>query len=156
MNSNVEKLVRLMADGAATQASRTALSNSLTPAERKQANESLVFVSFADATKLIPDPFKHSNERQGRPDIRASINGLDYYFELGEITDEAFTSGWARSIKAKTGSGCTFAQHEPLKRMLERKCQKRVLPHSWCKLTTGGGRGRARARSSSNPARPYI
>ena len=124
MNSNVEKLVRLMVEGSATQAARAALSSNLSSAERKQANESFVFVRFADATKVIPDPFKNSNERQGRPDIRTSISGLDYYFELGEITDEAFTSGWARSIKAKTGSGCTFAQHEPLAKMLEQKCAK--------------------------------
>jgi len=125
MNSNVEKLVRLMVEGVATQAARAALLNNLSSDERKQANESLVFISFADATRLIPDPFKHSNENPERPDIRTSIDGLDYYFELGEITDEAIPRGVAHSIKTKTVSGCAFSQDDPLAKMLEQKCAKR-------------------------------
>jgi hypothetical protein len=132
MNSNIEKLVRMMVEGTATQAARAALVNNLSSDEQKQVRESFAFISFADATRLIPDPFKHSNENQKRPDIRTSIDGLDYYFELGEITDEAIPRGVAHSIKAKTFSGCAFSQDEPLAKMLKQKCAK--------KYETGGSR----------------
>lgn len=130
MNSNVEELVRLIVEGKATRAERSSLLQKLSPDERKQVNESIAFVNFANATELIPDPYKHSNGNQAQPDIRTSIDGHDYYFELGEITDEAIPKGIAHSIKTKTSSGCAFSQEEPLAKMLGQKFTKTY--------TTGG------------------
>jgi hypothetical protein len=121
MDSKIEKMVKLMVDGTAANAAKAALWDTLSPDEKKQAKESRVFISFANATELIPDPFKHSN---GTPDIRTCINGCDYYFELGEITDESLPKGVAHSIKTKTVSGCAFSQEEPLAKMLKQKCEK--------------------------------
>jgi len=127
MNGNVEKLVLLMIEGAATKidkAERDALWNSLSSDERQQAEESRVFVSFANATGIVAAPFAHINENPPRPDIRISIGGRDYYFELGEITDEKLAKSISDSLKTKTVSGCALSGDEPLEKMLKKKCEK--------------------------------
>ena len=127
MKSNVEKLVSLRLNRVAPRAAKAASVaawNALSSEERKQANESLVFISFAHETKLIPDPFEHSNENPPRPDVLTRIDGSEYFFELGEITDEALAKNIAYSIKAKTVTGCALSQEEPLAKMLKQKCEK--------------------------------
>jgi hypothetical protein len=128
MNSAVERFVRLAVEWSSREdanAERVALWDSLCPDERKQTNESLVFISFANSTGLIPDPFKHSNENQERPDIRTSIDGQDYYFELGEITDQGFARNIHIAQKTKEITGCALSQVDPLAKMLKQKCEKK-------------------------------
>jgi hypothetical protein len=127
MNSKVEKMVRLIIEGEAAKAVKAALWDILSSDERKQTNESLVFISFANATGLIHDPFKHSNENQERPDIRTCIKGLDYYFELGEITDEGYAKRISELHKTKRESGGGLSQVDPLAKMLKQKCEKRYV-----------------------------
>lgn len=127
MDSKVEKMVRLMFEGTATKAvkaQRAALWDSLSRDEQQQARESLMFISFAKNTGLIADPYNHFNENPRRPDIRTSIKGHDYYFELGEITDQELAKGVSDSMKSKKFSGCAFSQGEPLEKMLRQKCKK--------------------------------
>ena len=128
MRSNVEKLVSLRLNRVAPKAAKAASVaawNILSSDERKQANESLVFVSFAHETGLIPDPFEHSNEDPPRPDVHTHVDGREYFFELGEITDEGLAKGIGDSMKTKMVSGCAFSQEEPLAKMLKQKCEKR-------------------------------
>jgi hypothetical protein len=130
MNSKVEKMVRLMVGWEMTEdanAERVALWDSLCPDERKQTNESLVFISFANATELISDPFKHSNEDPELPDIRTCINGIEYYFELGEITDEGLAKSIHVAQRTKMVSGCNLSQVDPLAKMLKQKCEKEYV-----------------------------
>jgi hypothetical protein len=127
MDSKIEKMVTLMFEGAATKAvksQRTALWDSLSRDEQQQARESLMFIGFAKDTGLIGDPYNHFNEYPQRPDIRTSIKGHDYYFELGEITDQELAKGVSVSMKSKKFSGCAFSQGEPLEKMLRQKCKK--------------------------------
>jgi hypothetical protein len=128
MKSNVERLVRVSLNRVAPKAAKAASIASwsaLSPEERKQANESLVFISFMYETKLIADPFEHSNENQLRPDVLTYVDGCEYFFELGEVTDEALAKSIGDSMKTKTISGCAFSQEEPLAKMLKQKCEKR-------------------------------
>lgn len=53
------------------------------------------------------------------------IDGREYFFELGEITDEALAKGIADSVKTGTVSGCARSQEKPLAKMLKQKCEKR-------------------------------
>ena len=127
MRSDVERLVSLRLNRVAPKAAKAACVASwdaLSPEEKKQAVESLIFISFAYETKLNPDPFEHSNEDPPRPDVLTSVDGREYFFELGEITDEAFAKRIADSIKTKTVSGGALSQEEPLAKMLKQKCEK--------------------------------
>jgi hypothetical protein len=129
MRSNIEKLVSLNLYGIApkaTKAASTILQNLLNSKERKHVQESSVFISFAFETKLVSDPFEHSNEKDPKPDILTHINNSDYFFELGEITDERFAKIGADAIKSKTKQvfGSALSQEEPLAKMLKQKCEK--------------------------------
>jgi hypothetical protein len=128
MDSAVERLVRLAVEWSSTEdakAERVALWESLSPDERQQTGESRAFISFANATKLISDPFEHSNESPPKPDIRTSIDGQNYYFELGEITDQGLARNIHIAQKTKEVSGCTLSQVDPLAKMLKQKCEKK-------------------------------
>jgi hypothetical protein len=130
MNRKVEEFVRLALERVAPKAAKAArdnLWNALNAEEKKQTNESLLFISFASATRLVPDPFEHINANSPRPDIRTSIGGHDYYFELGEITDEDLARGISNALKTKAVSGCAISQVEPLLKMLTQKCQKHYV-----------------------------
>lgn len=127
MVANVEELVRLVVKAEktpGTKAREKALWDAMTPSERKQTTESIAFVSFADAMGIIADPFDHSNEDHPRPDILLSRNGSDYFFELGELTDENLAKTISHSLKTKVVSGCAVSQVDPLKKMLDQKCRK--------------------------------
>src|ERR1035438_3636435 len=117
MKNAVERFVRLAVEWLSTEdakAERVALWGSFSPSERQQTEESRTFISFANAMKLVSDPFEHFNGSPPKPDISALIDGKNYYFELGEITDQ----GLARSIniaqKMKEVSGCALSQVDPL------------------------------------------
>lgn len=128
MNSAVEELVRLVIEeprAKDSKAKKVALWNSLSSEQKQQTAESLVFISFATATDLLADPFMHDNESPPRPDIRTSIDGQDYYFELGEIVDEDLAKNIARSRKLGLVSGCRLSQVDPLVKMLKQKCEKK-------------------------------
>ena len=128
MKKNVEEFVRLAVQGFATRDERLrgqAILDALSGDEKKQAFESEVFLSFAGATNLVADPLTHSNGERGQPDICTEINDSEYYFELGEITDEGFAQHIANSLKTKEVSVCALSQEEPLARMLEQKCRKK-------------------------------
>ncbi len=125
MQTSVETFVRLALKGTATEQAireRKALWDSLSSDQRKQATESRVFIKFAQATGLFSDPFEHSNEDPPRPDIRASIGGLDYYFELGEITDESLARNISVSLRHGTASVARFPRSNR-----SRKCCRRSV-----------------------------
>ncbi|MGC2163444.1 MAG: hypothetical protein WA634_16160 [Silvibacterium sp.] len=127
MDSAVEQLVRLMLERTGQKnnvAQREALWESLNPNQKQQTAESRVFISFANATGLVADPYKHDNECPPRPDVRTSIDGHDYYFELGEIVDEGLARNIDRSRKTGMVSGCALSQVDPLAKMLKQKCKK--------------------------------
>jgi hypothetical protein len=75
--------------------------------------------------QLVSNPFEHSNESPPRPDIRVSIDGKDYYFELGEITDEGLARSIHIALKTKEVTGCALSQVDPLAKMLKQKCEKK-------------------------------
>lgn len=133
MKSNVEKLVALRLNRVvpkAAKAASVASWNVLSSEERKQANESLVFISFMFETELIADPFEHSNENPPRPDVLTYMEGREYYFELGEITDEVLAKNIGESMKTKTVTGCALSQEDPLAKMLKQKCEKQYETNS--------------------------
>jgi hypothetical protein len=128
MDSAVEKLVRLVIEeptSKGSKAERVALWDSLSSEQRQQTTESRVFIRFANTTQLMADPFIHDNERPPRPDIRASIDGHDCYFELGEILDEQLAKNINRTLKTGMASGCALSQIVPLMKMLKQKCEKK-------------------------------
>ena len=91
-------------------------------AEKQKIDESKAFVGFVRASGLSIDPYDHENEDPPVPDIRTTIAGATYYFELGEITDQGLA--WATGDSLKTGeiTGCAFSQLDPLLKMFRSKC----------------------------------
>ncbi len=128
MDRAVEDLVRLVIEEPTSKDSKAkgvALWGSLSPEQKQQTAESRVFIRFANTAELLADPFIHDNERPPRPDIRASIDGHDYYFELGEIVDEGLARNIDRAQKTRVASGCALSQIDPLAKMLRQKCEKK-------------------------------
>lgn len=91
-------------------------------AEKQKIEESKVFVGFVSASGLSIDPYDHENEDPPIPDIRATIAGETYYFELGEITDQGLAWAMADSLKTGEITGCAFSQLDPLLKMFKSKC----------------------------------
>lgn len=100
--------------------------NTFPPDIQKRVHESCVFVRFAAAAALMPNPYDHANRNPPLPDIQVNFGGHPYYFELAEITDEGLAKVVSISEKAAKITGVAFSQLDPLLRTLWGKCQK---PH---------------------------
>src|SRR5258706_10994566 len=100
---------------------RSVLWRSMSIANRKKREESLLFVRFARVSGAVRDALEHENWDPPYPDIRSAIEGQPYFFELGEITDEKVAL--SINIQFKTGqvTGGPFSQSEPLLRMFRQK-----------------------------------
>jgi hypothetical protein len=85
---------------------------------RKEAFELSVFEEFAKAAYISME--SPENAKPPRPDIRCRIDGEEYWFELGRITDTKL----ARAISVewpKAPTPFSIAQKEPFVRMIEKK-----------------------------------
>lgn len=87
-----------------------------------ESKELSVFIEFANAAHLsVESP---ENARPNRPDIHCRIDGEEYWFELGRISDTSF----ARRLKSNWPGDSTpfsFAQEEPFVRIVKQKATKR-------------------------------
>lgn len=84
----------------------------------KEAFELAVFHEFIKAAKLLVDWAE--NAKPNHPDIRCSLNGQEYWFELGRITNETL----AQKIKGPWPDDprpFSFSQEEPLVRIINKK-----------------------------------
>jgi hypothetical protein len=89
---------------------------------KKQAFELSVFDDFAEAA---PFPVEsRSNGAQGYPDILCRIDGTEYWFELGRITDEILTK-LVNSLWPGNPKPFRFGQEEPLERIIKKKAKKK-------------------------------
>src|SRR5262249_36148156 len=97
----------------------------LTASQRKLWTERWNFRQFARVAPLSINPHTIKSCNPTGPDLVCEIADQLYYFELGEVTDEALARG--RSVAAKEGkniSGGSFLQIEPLCRIFDQKCGK--------------------------------
>jgi hypothetical protein len=96
----------------------------LPSATRKEMAEMKVFKEFISASALSVDPGTAKNEKPPIPDIRCTIDGTPYMFELGEITDEELAEKIAVCERTQTdGEGGFFSEEGPLVRMILKKAQ---------------------------------
>ena len=128
MNSNIEKFVRLAVDEAATKGAIQSkkgriVGASFSPDKRKQTKESLVFISFVNATgNYTKYSFKHSDETAGILVLALTVATIT--LNSARLRMKHFRKASAIPRKRKTGSGCAFDQVEPLAKMLKQKCKK--------------------------------
>jgi hypothetical protein len=122
-----EGLGRIVAENVADvneleQDAATTTSDGRTSDEKKEVAELSTFTEFAIAANL--PVISQVNAKPPRPDIRCLIDGDEYWFELGRITDtklaKAITAGWRTDLKP-----FSFAQKEPFLRIIEKKGAKR-------------------------------
>jgi hypothetical protein len=88
---------------------------------KKAAFELSVFNEFAKAALLSADA--PENGGRGFPDVRCKIDGQEYWFELGRITDEILAEQINR-VWPKNPRPFTFGQEEPFERIMKQKATK--------------------------------
>jgi hypothetical protein len=92
----------------------------LTGNAKKEAFELSAFLEFANAAALPVE--SADNAKPPQPDIRCRIDGEEYWFELGRITDtklaKTISIEWPKDPKP-----FSFAQKEPLTRIIEKKAE---------------------------------
>ncbi len=91
---------------------------------KKEMNELEIFSAFM---KVAPMPIQADSERNvapPEPDICCTIDGSPYYFELGEITDQALARNHAIMFKTDEPTGGAFSQDTPFASMLSSKAAK--------------------------------
>jgi hypothetical protein len=125
MRSNIRAFVESVRAMEQVTRESQALFDSLSSDEKKQAIESRVFVKFAETTMLLADPLEHTNEDPPRPDILARVDGRNYYFELGEITDELHAQNISLALKSRMATGCAHSAVGPLREMMYDKCSRK-------------------------------
>lgn len=88
---------------------------------KKEADELSVFREFTKAAALTAEA--PDNAKPPRPDIRCKIEGKDYWFELGRITDtnlaKEISGGWKNRPKP-----FSILQEEPFERIMKQKAKK--------------------------------
>jgi len=92
------------------------------PGSAKTDQEELeVFHAFATAARLSVDSALKATPPQ--PDIRCELNGILYFFELGEITDQGLARMTASALGTMqiTGLRRGYSQEEPLNYILGKK-----------------------------------
>lgn len=97
---------------------------SLTKAERKRAEELLIFQSFASACGLPIDEGSPENRDPDYPDILCTISGQRYWFELGRIIHPEVAEK-LNPKRRKLGGGFSYNQEEPFVQLLNGKSAKR-------------------------------
>lgn len=83
-----------------------------------------VFTSFATAADLAIDSGSAKNEEPPMPDISCTIEGVQRFFELGEITDQELAEkiGTAQRTQMDAEGGF-LSEEDPLVRMILKKAQ---------------------------------
>lgn len=98
----------------------------LPSATRKEMAEMETFAEFVSASGLNVDPGTMNNEKPPLPDMRCTIEGAPYFFELGEVTDQELAEQVGISRRTLTdGEGGFLSEEEPLVRMILKKAQSR-------------------------------
>jgi hypothetical protein len=91
---------------------------------KKEMNELQVFRAFAKAAPIWIEVNSDRNVAPPEPDIRCSIDGSPYYFELGEITDRGVARNYAIALKTDEQTGGAFSQKIPFASILSSKATK--------------------------------
>jgi hypothetical protein len=88
---------------------------------KKEADELSVFQEFTKAAALSAEA--PDNAKPPHPDIRCKLDGKDYWFELGRITDtnlaKEISGGWKNRPKP-----FSILQEEPFERIMRQKAKK--------------------------------
>lgn len=93
--------------------------NGLPRGAKKERAEMRAFIGFAQAANLGVEFPK--NEKPPLPDISCKIGGSLYFFELGEITDEAVAENHSKSLRTGEVTGGAFSEQEPRIRIIRKK-----------------------------------
>ena len=87
---------------------------------KKAAFELSIFKEFAKAALLSADAPENGRPEDRRPDIRCKIDGQEYWFELGRITDEILAEQINR-VRPKNPRPFAFGQEEPFEKIMKQK-----------------------------------
>jgi hypothetical protein len=96
----------------------------LSGAIKKEINELQVFQAFAKVAPIQIDIGSERNAASPEPDVRCAIGGAPYYFELGEITDQAVARSLAMAFERDELTGGAFSQDRPFATILANKATK--------------------------------
>jgi hypothetical protein len=84
------------------------------------------FLGFVRAAGLNVDPGSPLNAKPPQPDIACTVDGAQYFFELGEITDEGLAKDVNTSLLTGVDSeGGFFSEEIPLIRIIRKKLASR-------------------------------
>jgi len=92
--------------------------------ERKRAFEMSVFQSFASVSGLRIDKGSHENGAQYYPDIRCTILGQPYWFELGQIINEEVAEMLSPK-RRKEERGFSYDQESSFAKLISGKATKK-------------------------------
>lgn len=123
LKAEIDEFVTDCLGRAATSERRRAY-NALPGAEKKRIAEMKVFSSFAQTAQLAIDSVTVHSEEPPKPDIFCKIDGRDYYFELGEVTDCELAGQLGQASKTMEPAPGPFSQEEPFAYMLQEKTKK--------------------------------
>lgn len=92
------------------------------PNARKTEKEELeVFRAFVRATELEVDSGSEANGLAPEPDIRCTMDGRVYYFELGEIADQPVARAMANALKHDEPRGTAYSESRPFAYIIGKK-----------------------------------
>jgi len=74
-----------------------------------------------EAAGLTLDLNSITNDEPPQLDIKCSVEGTPYYFELDEIADAELAMNYSRSLKTFDITGGVFSQEMPLIEMIRKK-----------------------------------
>lgn len=98
--------------------------------QKKRYTEWWTFGKFASASSLDIDPRTIESREPPESDIHCCVSGKGNYFELGEVTDQTLARNGGKAAKQQQDVHAgSFAQLEPLSRIVEQKCSKRYTTH---------------------------
>jgi len=106
---------------------RRAAYDALPGGVKKEINELEVFRAFAKVAPVSIDATSERNAAPPEPDVCCTIDGITYYFELGEITDQPVARSTAIALKTDEPTGCAFSQDVPFASILSNKATKKYL-----------------------------
>jgi len=86
--------------------------------------ERKIFAEFAAAAGISVDSGSIASGTPPRPDIRFSVQGVQHWAELVEITDQDLARGHMTSLKTGAITGGFFSQEVPLERAVRLKAVK--------------------------------
>lgn len=101
-------------------------SGTLTPQETSELHTFKKFAPAAIAAGVNIDLGTVQNRKPDFPDISCEVNGVEHFYELGEITDEELAEETSVYSKRKQdGPGGAFSELMPLVRILKKKTKKK-------------------------------